>query len=162
MCGLQVAICTTAWTSYYGAMAALFRMVDEETVGQCDDLWVWNCCAPAVQCNASQHIGQKRRRRTITKKRLHDQPQNRTNTPGYIARTWAHYTIMIEGPPMSTILYRVGKCTQTNPNQTPTRPELCHNCASRWHLDLMHNITPPIKERLSSNVERMVNESSRK
>ena len=62
-------------------------------------------CAPAIRCSTTQYIGKKQRLRTIPKKRLHDQPQNHTNIPDYIARTWAHYKTIIEGPPMSIILY---------------------------------------------------------
>ena len=36
-------------------------------------------------------------------------------------------------PNVHDIVHAVGKCTETNPNQTPTRLELCHSCASQRH-----------------------------
>ena len=59
---------------------------------------------------------------------------------GYIAKMWAHYNTMIEGPQQSTILYTESvKCSENNPNYTPIHCERCHCCASQWHPDAMHN-----------------------
>ena len=81
-----------------------------------------------------------RERRSCPKKRLHNHSQNSLNTPGYIAKTWAHYN-NIRGAPFPRInVTEWVKCTKQSPNQTPMHPERCHNCASQWHPDTMHNM----------------------
>ena len=69
----------------------------------------------------------------------------------------------IEGPPIvHNIVHRVSKVYRKNPNHTPIRCEHCHSCAQSTALG--HNAqhhSPPIRERLSSNTERMVNKSPR-
>ena len=74
------------------------------------------------------------------KKRLHYRCKIKTNTPGYIARTWAHYNKTIEGPQLSMILYIVGKMyiNQSQPNShTPrTLPQLCQPMARCTTLSL--------------------------
>ena len=66
--------------------------------------------------------------------------QDQIYIPDYIAKMWAHHRTTLEGPSIvRNIVHRVGNCTETNPNQTPSRPELRHNCASQQHPDTMHN-----------------------
>ena len=82
--------------------------------------------------------------------------KNRLNAPGYIARAWAHYNTFRGAPFPRQMSQSEGNCTNQSPNQTPMRPGRCHSCARQRHPDTMYNITPPIKERLPSDAQKMV------
>ena len=90
-----------------------------------------------LSCNAVRPVfktHKERRSRTIPKEKITLSLQDQTNTPGYIARTCAHYNRTI-GKPQSTILYKVGKIfiNQSQPNShTPrTQPRLCQPMAPK-------------------------------
>ena len=77
----------------------------------------------------------------IPKEKITLSLQDQKNTLGYFAKAWANYNIIIEGSPMSILLYRVGKCIETNTNQTPMHLERCYSCVSQRHPDTMHNMS---------------------
>ena len=55
-------------------------------------------------------LGRSERQSNPKMKRLHVHSQDQTYSPGYIARMWAHYSTMIEGPPIvHRIVHKVRK-----------------------------------------------------
>ena len=57
---------------------------------------------------------------------------------GYIAKRWTPYNTTMDGPPLSTIMYRMWvKYKQSLPPSHAQKP--CQNCAAQWHPDTMHN-----------------------
>ena len=78
-------------------------------------------------------------------KRLHVHSQDQTYSPGYIARMWAHYSTMIEGPPIvHRIVHRVSKVfrnqSQPHSHTLRTLPLLCQSTApghNAQHLPML-------------------------
>ena len=79
-------------------------------------------------------LGKNERRSNPKMKRLHVHSQDQTYSPGYIARMWAHYSTMIEGPPIvHRIVHRVSKVfrnqSQPHSHTLRTLPLLCQSTA---------------------------------
>ena len=99
-----------------------------------------NCCAPAERCGTAQYFGRRERRKQSPNETVTASHAGSHKYTSYIAKMWAHYRTMIEGPPIvHNIVHKAGNCSESNPNQTLTHPELCHSCASQRQPDTMHN-----------------------
>ena len=87
-------------------------------------------CPPPNGVAPPSTLGRNERRSNPKMKRLQDQ----TYSPGYIGRMWAHYSTMIEGPPIvHKIVHRVSKVfknqSQPHSHTLRTLPLLCQSTA---------------------------------
>ena len=121
-----------------------------------------NVTPPPCGAVSPSTLGRERRAATESpRKRLHDQQTEQTKCP------WLHCQDVgplqqLEGLHSHDKCHRVSvHCPKLIPNQTPMHLGRCHSCASQRHLDTMHN-TPPIKERLPSDAQRMVKNPNKK
>ena len=93
-------------------------------------------CPPPNGAAPPSTLGRNERRSNPKMKRLHVHSQDQTYSPGYIARMWAHYSTMIEGPPtVHRIVHRVSKVfrnqSQPHSHTLRTLPLLCQSTAPR-------------------------------